>query len=121
MSFDKLVKIRIIFLNMQPAKEKTKENKPVPARPSFMVAASKECLQVDKTRINFCKYPIFASSFKQLSLNVELLDYFAETQKRDFHMIKIKTETASKLYPRVFTFKIVESGEEVTEMEIPIK
>ena len=75
---------------MQPAKEKLKE-KPVPPRPSFMVAASKECLQVDKNRINFCKYPIFASSFKQLPLNVELLDYFAESQKKEFHMIKIKT------------------------------
>ena len=56
---------------MQNPKEKPKENKQLAVgRPSFLVAATKECLQIDKNRINFCKYPIFASSFKQLTINI---------------------------------------------------
>lgn len=56
-----------------------------------MLLQTSECLKVDKTKINFCKYPIFASSFKQLALAAELLDYFGEHQRREFHMLKLKT------------------------------
>jgi L-alanine-DL-glutamate epimerase-like enolase superfamily enzyme len=51
-----------------------------------------------------------------MTINVELLDYFSETQKREFHLLKIKAETGLKGYGDVFTFKLVEGGEEVTEM-----
>lgn len=107
---------------MQNVKEKSKDVKPnISSRPTFLVSASKECLQIDKNRINFCKYPIFASSFKQLSINVELLDYFAESQKKDFHLLKIRSEPVIKSHGNAFTFKVVDGGEEVTDMEIPIK
>jgi len=52
-------------------KEKGKEK-----AKTFNVLHSNECLKIDKNKINFCKYPIFASSFKQLPLLLELMDYF---------------------------------------------
>jgi hypothetical protein len=54
-------------------KDKSKEKG---AGRSFVVINTAECLKVDKNKVNFCKYPIFASSFKQLSLVAELMDYF---------------------------------------------
>jgi hypothetical protein len=40
----------------------------MPVRSTFTVFQTCECLKIDKSKINFCKYPIFASSFKQLTL-----------------------------------------------------
>lgn len=62
----------------------------MPPRNVFTIIHSNECLKLDKTKLNFCKYPIFASSFKQITLNTELMDYFTEAQKKDFHLLKIK-------------------------------
>jgi hypothetical protein len=58
---------------MERPKDKGKERA---GKTSFTVLQTSECLKIDKTKINFCKYPIFASSFKQLSAMVELMDYF---------------------------------------------
>ena len=70
--------------------QKDKKDQKNPSRHAFVVTTTKECLQADKNRINFCKYPIFASSHKQIILNVELMDYFVESQRKDFHLLKIK-------------------------------
>lgn len=43
---------------------------------SFVLLNTAECLKLDKNKVNFCKYPIFASSFKQLTIVAELMDYF---------------------------------------------
>ena len=78
-----------------------------------------ECLKLDKNKVNFCKYPIFASSFKQLNIVAELMDYFSEVQKKEFHLLKIKTKVNlflnSERYKleKIFTVKAVENGEEV--------
>lgn len=78
-----------------------------------------ECLKLDKNKVNFCKYPIFASSFKQLTIVAELMDYFSEVQKKEFHLLKIKTKVNlflnSERYKleKIFTVKAVENGEEV--------
>jgi hypothetical protein len=49
---------------------------------SFILLHSSECLKLDKNKVNFCKYPIFASFHKQLPIVTELLDYFGENQRR---------------------------------------
>ena len=91
-------------------------------RSTFTVFQTSECLKVDKNKINFCKYPIFASSFKQLTLIAELMDYFEEAQRREFHMIKIRTKVnpfpMSERFnlDKIFTVKAVENGEEVSEL-----
>ena len=78
-----------------------------------------ECLKLDKNKVNFCKYPIFASSFKQLTIVAELMDYFSEVQKKEFHLLKIKTKVNlflnSERYKleKIFTVKAVENVEEV--------
>lgn len=77
---------------------------------SFIIVSTSDCLKVDKNKINFCKYPIFASSFKQITASLELLDYFADFQKKDFHMLKLKTCTTNFLQKpknRIFTIKAV--------------
>jgi hypothetical protein len=61
-------------------KDKSKDK--VPGKNCFTLLQTSECLKVDKAKINFCKYPIFASSFKQLTLVAELMDYFGEQQRR---------------------------------------
>ncbi len=70
-------------------KEKSKEKH---FQKGFILINTSECLKLDKNKVNFCKYPIFASSFKQLTLITELMDYFGENQKREFHLLKIKTK-----------------------------
>ena len=103
-------------------KEKNKENKANnPPKHSFLVTATRDCLQVDKNRINFCKYPIFASSHKQIVITVEMMNFFAEHQRKDFHMLSIKADSDFKSTNSVFTFKLVDSGEEVTQLELPMK
>lgn len=102
-------------------KEKAKEQKIQNSKHAFVISATRECLQVDKNRINFSKYPIFACSHKFMAINVELLDFFTEAQRKEFHLLSIKVETNVKEYGDVFTFKLVEGGEEVTQMEVPIK
>jgi hypothetical protein len=77
---------------------------------SFIIVSTSDCLKIDKNKINFCKYPIFASSFKQINATIELLDYFADFQKKDFHMLKLKTNTTnfvSKSKNNIFTIKAV--------------
>ena len=107
---------------MMSGKDKNKEAKAVTGlKHTFLVSATRECLQVDKTRINFCKYPIFASSHKQIIVNAELQDFFTEIQRKEFHLLSIKAETNPKGYQDVFTFKLVEGAEEVTQMQVPIK
>lgn len=59
---------------------------------SFTILHTNECLKIDKNKINFCKYPIFASSHKQLTMVAELMDYFVEGQKKEFHLLKIRTK-----------------------------
>ena len=55
---------------MISGKDKNKEGKGGSGpKHTFLVSATRECLQVDKNRINFCKYPIFASSHKQITIN----------------------------------------------------
>lgn len=79
-----------------------------------MISTS-DCLKVDKNKINFCKYPIFGSSSKQIVLIVDLYDYFIDYQKKDFHMLKLKTTTSEILHglnanvkqKDVFTVKVV--------------
>lgn len=74
-------------------KEK-KDPKPLPAaKHSFVVIATSDCLKTDKNKINFCKYPIFGSSSKQITIVTELMDYFIDYQRKDFHMLKLKTST----------------------------
>lgn len=73
-------------------------------------------MQVEKNRINFSKYPIFACSHKFIATGVELLDFFTEAQKKEFHMLSVKVETYNKDYGDVFTFKMTENGDEVTHM-----
>lgn len=87
---------------------------------TFHVFQTGECLKVDKNKLNFCKYPIFASSHKQLPLQLELMDYFTEAQRKDFHMLKL-TATCDPFNnqppnSKVFTIKAVENGEEVTNL-----
>ena len=60
---------------------------------SFVVIATSDCLKADKNKINFCKYPIFGSASKQIAIMIELHDYFIDYQKKDFHMLKLKTFT----------------------------
>lgn len=55
--------------------------------------ATTDCLKSDKSKINFCKYPIFGSSSKQINLLLELMDYFVDYQKKDFHMLSLKATT----------------------------
>lgn len=55
--------------------------------------ATSDCLKVDKNKINFCKYPIFGSSSKQINIIIDLMDYFIDYQKKDFHMLKLNTLT----------------------------
>jgi hypothetical protein len=51
-------------------KEK-KDPKPVNIpKHSFVVIATTDCLKTDKNKINFCKYPIFGSSSKQITIVV---------------------------------------------------
>ena len=56
--------------------------------------ATSDCLKPDKNKINFCKYPIFGSSSKQITIMIDLLDYFIDFQRKDFHMLKLKTVTS---------------------------
>lgn len=56
---------------------------------AFTLLHTSECLKLDKNKVNFCKYPIFASSQKQLVIVAELLDYFGEAQRKEFHMLKL--------------------------------
>ena len=72
----------VINVQMISGKEKNKEGKVSGPKHSFLVSATRECLQVDKNRINFCKYPIFASSHKQITINAELQDFFTEAQRK---------------------------------------
>lgn len=76
--------------------QKDKKDQKNPPRHTFVVSTTKECLQTDKTRINFCKYPIFASSHKQIILVAQLMDYFVDSQRKDFHLLNIKIETTNK-------------------------
>lgn len=83
---------------------------------SFVVIATSDCLKADKNKINFCKYPIFGSSSKQITLLTQLMDYFIDYQRKDFHMLKLKTVTHpvpgfdQTTNPDVFTVKAVETG-----------
>jgi len=92
-------------------KDKSKEK--VPNKNCFTLLQSSECLKIDKNKVNFCKYPIFASSFKQLTIMAELMDYFGESQRKEFHMLKLKTKVHpfnnSERYnlDRIFTVKAV--------------
>jgi hypothetical protein len=54
------------------------------------------------------------------------MDYFIEYQRKDFHMLKLKTTThaiqvLSNNTPNVFSVKAVENGEDATEIEVPFK
>jgi len=61
-------------------KDKSKEKGP--SKNSFTLLQTVECLKIDRNKVNFCKYPIFASSFKQLTIIAELMDYFGENQRK---------------------------------------
>ena len=55
---------------------------------------------------------------------MELLDVFAEQQKKEFHLLKISTSNPVSgpiKNDKVFTFKLVENGEEQNDFEVPIK
>lgn len=111
----------IDFINM---KDKGKDK----AQPkSFTLLHTSECLKLDKTKVNFCKYPIFASSHKQLPILAELLDYFGDSQRRQFHLLKLAVKVHpfpnSHLYnlDKIFSVKAVENGEELQEMEVPMR
>lgn len=105
-------------------KDKSKEK--APPR-SFTLLHTSECLKLDKNKVNFTKYPIFASSYKQLALQAELLDYFAEAQRREFHLLKLKVEVqpfpGSEHYnlEKIFSVKAFENGEEQQAMEVPLR
>jgi len=53
------------------------------------------------------------------------MDYFNETQKKDFHLLTIKTHpntiAQNISVEKLFTIKVLENGEDLTELEIPIK
>jgi hypothetical protein len=83
---------------------------------SFTLLHTSECLKLDKNKVNFCKYPIFASSHKQLPILAELLDYFGDSQRRQFHLLKLIVK--ANPFPnshnynldKIFSVKAVENG-----------
>ena len=84
---------------------------------------TKEYLKFSKPHINLLKYPLFAGSSKETSLNLNLNESYKQENPSEYYMLKIWADCHEKIKTpgTVFNIKTPEMAEFSSSIEFPIR